>query len=224
MAVALVRTLILYIIIILCIKIMGKRQISDFQTSELVVTFLISDIASIPMQNTDQPLFSGLIPIITLMCCEVFISYGMMKSPRLKKFICGNSVILIDNGKLDQKKLKNLRMTVDDLFEQLHGMNIFSLQDVAFAIVETNGKLSVLKKTAQQPPSASTLGIEVPNDTLETVIVNDGKISNFSLSLCGLNKEWLNGVLQGKGIKIEDIFIMTANKNKDFNIIKREVN
>ena len=223
MLISLIRTIILYVIIIFCIKLTGKRQISDFQTSELVVTFLISDIASIPMQNTAQPLVSGLIPIITLICCEIFISYGMLKSTKLRKLICGNPVILINNGKIIQKELDHLRMTIDDLFEQLHQMNVFSLQEVSFAILETNGKLSVLKKPKDQPPSASALGVTVPDDGLETVVISDGKISEFSLALCGLTEEWLNGILQGQHLKKEDIFIMTANKNKKFNIIKKDV-
>ncbi len=113
-------------------------------------------------------------------------------------------------------------MSTEDLFEQLRQMDVFCLQDVSFAVIETNGKMSVLKKTEKQPPDASTLGLTVPQQQFDAVVISDGLISEFSLSLCGLNKEWLAGILQGEKTKSKDIFIMTANKNKEYNIIRKE--
>lgn len=202
---------------------MGKRQISDLQTSELVVTLLISNIAAIPMQNTGQPLVSGIVPIAVLICCEVFISILMLKSSKFRRVVCGRPIVIINDGKLQQQELKTLRMSTEDLFEQLRQMDVFSIQDVAFAIIETNGKMSVLKKFEKQPPDSSTLGVVVPDNGIETVVVSDGEISDFSLSLCGLSKDWLHGIIQGQRIKLDDIFIMTANKNKDYYIVKKEI-
>ena len=122
-----------------------------------------------------------------------------------------------------QNELKMLRMTVEDLFEELRQIDVFSIEDVSYAIVETNGKLSVLKKTGKQPPDASTLGIEVPDEGIDAVVVSDGEISDFSLSLCGLSKEWIDEVLQDENIDISDVFIMTANKEKKYNIIEKEI-
>ena len=156
MTISLIRTLLLYMIIILAVRLMGKRQISDLQTSELVVTFLISNIASIPMQNSSIPLFAGLIPIIVLVVCEIVLSNIMLKSCKFRKFICGSPVVIIDHGKIDQKVMKDLRMTTEDLFEQLRQLDVFSLQDIDFAIIETNGQMSIMKKPEKQQVDGCT--------------------------------------------------------------------
>ncbi len=223
MAVALIRTVILYIIIIFSIKMMGKRQISDLQTSELVITILISNIAARPMEETAQPLLSSLVPIAVLICCEIFVSIIMLKNSKIRQAVCGKPVVVINEGKVQQDALKLLRISTEDLFEQLRQMEVFCLEDVWFAIMETSGKMSVLKKTEKEPPDAATLGIAVPQGKVDAVVVSDGNISNFSLSFCGLSEEWLEGILQGQKVKLKDVFIMTANKSKEFNIIKKEI-
>lgn len=222
MTISLIRTFLLYMIIILAVRLMGKRQISDLQTSELVVTFLISNIASIPMQNSSIPLFAGLIPIIVLLVCEIVLSNIMLKSCKFRKFICGSPVVIIDHGKIDQKVMKDLRMTTEDLFEQLRQLDVFSLQDIDFAIIETNGQMSIMKKPEKQQVDASMLGLSPPSQELETVIISDGEISDSSLSLCKLSEKWVRGVLNKKHLALKDVFIMTADKNKNFNIIKKE--
>ncbi len=223
MTVSLIRTILLYAIIIFAIRLMGKRQISELQTSELVVTLLISDIASIPMQNVDLPILSGLIPIAILVTCEIILSSLMLKSSKFRKFICGKPVILINDGKLDQKAMKDLRISTEDLFEQLRQLDVLSINDISYAIVETNGKISIIKKPSKQQVEAGMLGISEPDGGIETVIVSDGEISKSSLSICNLSEEWLLKVISKKQLKLNDIFIMTANKNKEFTIIKKEV-
>ena len=146
MLIAIVRTLILYIFIITALRLMGKRQISDMQPSELVVTLVVSDIASLPMQNTSQPLLSGMIPVMVLVGLEILTSVLMMKSRTVRKLVCGNPVVVIEDGRLLQKQMKRLRMTNSDLMEQLRQQNVFSLNDVQYCIVETNGALSILEK------------------------------------------------------------------------------
>lgn len=223
MTVSLIRTFVLYSVIILAIRLMGKRQISELQTSELVVTLLISDIASIPMQNADIPIFSGLIPIAVLVSSEIFISTIMLKSSKFRKFICGKPAILINDGKIDQKKMKDLRMTIDDLEEQLRQLDVESIDDIAYAIVETNGKLSVLKKPDKQQPDNSSFNIQTVDKGMETVLIKDGELSEFSLNFYNLTKDWVYNILKEKKLELKDIFIMTVNKNKDYNIIKKEV-
>lgn len=222
MTISLIRTLLLYIVIIAAVRLMGKRQISELQTSELVVTLLISDIAAIPMQNTGQPLVSGFLPIAVLVSCEIIVSTLMMKSSKFRRFVCGKPIVVINNGKLDQSQMRRLRMSTEDLSEQLRQMDVFSMEDVAFAIVETNGKLSVLKKPDKQQPTTSMLGIVVPDNGIEAVVISDGEISDFSISLCGLSREWIDGVLKGEHLELKDVFIMTADKNKNYNLIKKE--
>ena len=222
MFISFIRAIIMYIVVVCAIKFMGKRQIGELETSELVITFMISDIASIPMQNSEQPILSGLIPIGVLTCLEIFISWLMMKSPKFRQLTCGKCVIVIDNGKINQKELCRLRMSTYDLCEQLRQMNVFSINDVAYAIMETNGKLSVLKKSEKQPPDAQTLNVEVQKANLDLTIVSNGKINNYSLSLCKLDYKWLKKILQENNTKLDEIFLMTANFNKQFNIIKKE--
>lgn len=222
MMVSLIRTLVLYVLIILAIRLMGKRQISDLQTSELVVTFLISNIASIPMQNSSIPLFTGLIPIIILIVCEIVLSCIMLKSCKFRKFICGSPVVIINHGKIEQKVMRELRLSTEDLFEQLRQLDVFSLDDVEFAIIETNGQMSIMKKPNKQQVDASMLGLNPLPQELETVVISDGEISESSLSLCNLSKKWLKNVLDKKHLNLKDIFIMTADCNENFNIIKKE--
>lgn len=222
MAISLLRTLLLYICIIGAVRFMGKRQISELQTSELVVTLLISDIAAIPMQDTGQPLVSGLLPIGVLVFCEVIISVLMIKLPRFRRAICGKPVVVINDGKLDQSSLKQLRLSIEDLTEQLREKDVFSLQDVAYALMETNGKLSVVKKPEQSTVTAGMLAIAVPDTGIETVVISDGMISKFSLKLIRKSREWLEGVLRGKNIRTEDVFLMTADSSGNFYIIPKE--
>ena len=224
MTISFIRTLLLYIVVIVAVRLMGKRQISELQTSELVVTLLISDIAAIPMQDTGQPLASGFVPIAVLVICEIVISALMLKSTFLRKLIYGHPIIVINNGKVDQKEMRRLRMSTEDLSEQLRQKDIFSIEDVAYAIVETNGKMSIIKKPDKEQPTAGMLGIVVPDTGIETVVISDGIISNFSLQLCNKSRDWLDGVLRGKNVRADEIFIMTANKKGDFVIIKKDDN
>ena len=130
MAVSFIRTILLYVVIIVAVRIMGKREISEMQTSELVVMLLVSDIASIPMQDTGQPLVSGLIPIAVLVMCEISISGLMLKSSKFRRMICGRPVIVINDGKVQESEMRRLRMSTEDLSEQLRQKNVSSMPAV----------------------------------------------------------------------------------------------
>lgn len=222
MTISLIRTVLLYIVIIAAVRLMGKRQISELQTSELVVTLLISDVAAIPMQDTGQPLVSGFIPIVVLVICEIVISALMVKSGKFRRLICGRPIVVINDGKVDRKEMRRLRLSTEDLFEDLRQKDIFSIEDVAYAIIETNGKMSVIRKPDKETPTAGMLGIAVPDTGIETVVVSDGVISDFSAKLCNKSRAWVEGVLKGKNVELKDVFIMTANTKGDFNIIKKD--
>lgn len=202
---------------------MGKRQVSELQTSELVVTLLISNIATIPMQNSNIPLFSGLVPIAVLVSFEIIISLFMLKSAKFRKFICGSPAFLINDGKLDQKKMKELRISIEDFEEQLRQLEIGSIQDIKYAIIETSGNLSVVKKSEKQQVDASMLKLKTQDVGIELVIVRDGVIAKNSMKVCKLTESWLDSVLKEKNITLKEIFIMTANNNKEFNIIRKEI-
>ena len=222
MIISAIRTVILYLVIIITVRLMGKRQISELQTSELVVTLLMSDIASIPMQNTDQSLLSGIIPIMILLGCEIFISLIMLKHTSLRKLICGKPVTVIKNGEINQTAMTQLRMSTEELMEELRQKDVFSMDEVLFAVVETNGKMSVMKKAADDTVSPQQLNIKVSEKNIDTVVVSDGCIASDSLRYCGLDEKWLRNILANEKTDIRDIFIMIANSERKYKIIKKE--
>ncbi len=146
MATSFARTVIVYILIVIAVRIMGKRQISELQASELVVTLLISDLAAIPLQDNSQPLTSGLIPIMVLISLEVIVSVLMMKSNKIRRTICGKPILVVNNGEIQEKELHELRMSKADLMEALRQKDIFELKNIKFALVETNGLISVMQQ------------------------------------------------------------------------------
>ena len=222
MILSFLRAVLLYIVILSAVRLMGKRQISELQTSELVVTLLISDLAAVPMQNTGQPLVSGLIPIAVLVMCEIAASVFMLKSGKFRRLVCGKPVVLINNGKVDQKEMARLRLSVEDLFEELREKDVFSIGDVAWAIMETNGKLSVVKKPEKDAPTNQLLGLS-PGDTgLEVVVVSDGEFSDISLSLCGKDRQWVQGILQSRRLSPKEVFLMTADQQGNYTVIPKE--
>lgn len=222
MIISVIRTILLYIVIILAIRIMGKRQIGELQTSELVVTLLISDIAAIPMQNTEQSLLSGIVPILILIVCEIIISFLMLKRAGFRRIICGKPIVIISDGKINQSEMHRLRMSTEDLSEELRQQGVFNIEDVGFAIVETNGKLSVLKKPEKDIPTAEELGIKTNDKGLEVVVISDGEISKYSLKICDLNRDWLFDILKKENTELNDVFLMIANGQGEYKIIEKE--
>ena len=222
MLIAIVRTLILYIFIITALRLMGKRQISDMQPSELVVTLVVSDIASLPMQNTSQPLLSGMIPVMVLVGLEILTSVLMMKSRTVRKLVCGNPVVVIEDGRLLQKQMKRLRMTNSDLMEQLRQQNVFSLNDVQYCIVETNGALSILEKPEKRVPNAEEAGVTVEDNKPEAVVVSDGKLLKEGLSLCQKDERKVVNILSENHIPINSVFLMTMDGSGAYRIIRKE--
>lgn len=222
MTISVIRTIILYLIILIMLRLMGKRQISELQTSELVVTLLISNIAVIPMQDNSLSLLSGVIPILLLVGCELVMSLLMLKNGRFRKIICGMPQIIIQNGIIDQKKMKMLRISTEDLWEELRQVDIFTLEDVKYAVLETNGKLSVLKKPQKEAATAEQLNVKNPTNSFEMVIISDGEIAESSMEFCGITKEWLQKTLRKNNTNSKDVFIMTATPDHKYNIIKKE--
>lgn len=222
MFVTIIRTLMLYSAITLAVRIMGKRQLSDMQPSELVVTLIIADIAAIPMEDNSISVVSGMIPMMVLVACEIIVSILMMKSTTFRKLACGNPVMLIKDGKLLQDKMRSLRMTTEDLCVQLRQSGVFSLEDVQYCIAETNGRLSVLQKPSKRNPSAEDMNITIEDNGIEVVVINDGKFLDASIELAQSTKDELNKILQKNNATVEKVFIMTFDRDKNYNIIEKE--
>lgn len=223
MAITAIRTVLIYILIIAAMRIMGKRQLGELQPVELVVTLLISDMAAVPMQESGIPLLSGVLPILILVALELLLSGLMLKSPFFSRLISGNPIVLVKEGELQQSALKKMRMTVDDFMEELRQQGVFNPEDVQYAIVEPNGKISLLMKAGKQNVTVEMAGLKPPSDAIDMVIISDGAISDWALSLCGLDKKWLQSTLKKREIRQEDVFVMTANKNRQYHIIPRQM-
>ncbi len=222
MLISIIRTIILYAFVICAIRIMGKRQISDMQPSELVATLIISNIASLPMQNTSQPFFSGVVPVVILVALEIITSAVMLKCSKFRRLVCGNPIVVIKDGELLQNQMRRLRLTNEDLFTQLRQQDIFSIHDVQYCIVETNGSISVLEKPDKRKPKNEDLGIDVTDNKIEAVVVNDGEILDKSLNLCQKTSEDVFKILKKEKAQLEDIYIMTLDGFGKYNIIYKE--
>lgn len=215
------RTIVLYIIVTVAIRLMGKRQIGDMQPNELVITLLISEIAAIPLQDTQQPMFIGLAAIFVLVFLEIVISILALKSFAIRKLLNGKSVVVIKNGVIDQQAMRNVRMTVVDLIEQLRGQNVFNIADVAFAVLEVNGNLSVLLKKASQPVTVSDAELKLPDDLLPLPVISDGKIVYESLRALEITPKKLNKILKTKHASAKQVFLMTLDRDGNHTIIKK---
>lgn len=216
-----VRTAILYIFVTVGIRLMGKRQIGDMQPNELVVTLLISEIAAIPLQDMDQPVFIGIAAIFSLVIIEIFVSILSMKSYFLRKIINGKSVIVIKDGVIDQKAMKSVRMNIFDLVELLRSQEVFDIATVSFAVLEVNGSLSVLLKKDEKPVTAKDLSIRCEKSLLPLPVISDGKIITQSLQLLNVSRKELEKILQKKKIKAKDIFLMMMDSKGNENIMKK---
>ncbi|MBQ3108726.1 MAG: DUF421 domain-containing protein [Clostridia bacterium] len=195
------RGVIIYLLVFLVIRLSGKRQISDLQPFDLVITLLLADLAANPVVDTSIPLLYGAVPIFALFLAQQMVSYLSMKSERFRVAVCGRPILLIADGCVQESVMREARYTLNDLFEQLRQKDVFDISDVAYAILETNGALSVLKKGAEQVPSFSDLGMKAPKATLSQMLIMDGKIHDRALLDSGRSREWLNNTLHRMGYK-----------------------
>ena len=215
------RTIILYIVVTVAIRLMGKRQIGDMQPNELVVTLLISEIAAIPLQDTEQPVFVGIAAIFMLVFLEIIISILTLKSFFVRKIFSGKSVIIIKNGVIDQQAMRDVRMTVVDLIELLRGQNVFNINEVAFAVLEVNGNLSVLLKKDAQTLSVKDIDLTLPDDNLSLPVISDGKIVRESLDALKIKPSYIQKVLKTENTTAKDVFLMTLDRDGNQTIIKK---
>lgn len=224
MVIAFLRTIILYAFIIIGIRLMGKRQVGELEPSELVLALLIADLAAVPMQDFGIPLLTGLIPILTLLCLTMALSVLTMRSVRFRAVLCGRPSVIVENGKLRQNEMKKNRFTLDELMEELRMQGITDLSTVKYAILETNGQLSVLPYAAQQPVTAQQMGLTPQEPGLPMVIINDGRLITRSLHSRGLNEQWLEKQLRQHHVKgTQDVFLLTVDEENRVYLSKKEV-
>lgn len=211
MSVPLLRTLILYFAVVAAVRVMGKRQIGELDPSELVITILISDLAAIPMQDLGIPLFAGLVPIAALIILEIFMSYFAMKSRSFRRLINGQPAIIIRKGELDIQKMRQMRLTTDEIIETLRKQSVSSVADVKYGVIEPDGTLSVVLKQPQQPVTAEMLNLTPKDQGLPVVVVSDGKLVPRSLELLQRDARDVENQLKNQGYAVADVFLMTLD-------------
>lgn len=200
MFISLIRTMILYFVVVFTMRIMGKRQIGQLQPFELVIAIMISELASLPMQDNRIPLFHGVIPIITLLALQVVISVLQLKSEKARVVFCGKPSILIKNGIIDIQQLKEQRYNINDLMEEIRLQGYYNLEDIQYAILETSGQLSIIPKTGLTFPSKDDLNIKYSQDQLPVTLILDGNINRNNLNIIGKNESWLESQLKKNNI------------------------
>jgi len=206
----LLRCLIMYLMVILAVRLMGKRQIGELQPSELVITLLISELASIPIQDKHLPILRAVIPIFALVGLELVTSLIALKSTGIRTFLYGRPLILIYKGEFRQKEMALARVTIDDIMEVMRNEGVSSLEEIDYAVLETNGQLSIIQKENKRPICADDLKLEIPPSAgLPHLLIMDGRLMNANLKSCGVNEEWVTNELRKRKISsFEKVFIM----------------
>lgn len=222
MVTILIRTLIIYVFLILTLRLMGKRQIGELEVTDLVTTLLLSEIASLPITNQEIPVSYALIPMVILLALEVFSSYILLRFPALKKILSARPTVLIQKGRLLQDALREVRISVDELMGEVRCQGLTDLSQVEYAILEKNGSLTVLPKSAYRTPSAEELGLKLPRESLMHIVYSGGRISAYGLQLIGKDGAWLSAELKKRKLDQNQLFCVTANDRGELFWIPRE--
>lgn len=217
-----IRTIILYLILIAVVRLMGKRQLGQMEPAEFVVTMLVANLASIPMQDGGIPLLSGLVPILTVLGVGMILSALSLRLVRVRRWLCGKPVILIENGKILQNNLRRTSITMDELTGHLREKDVLSIDQVQFAILETDGNFSVFPYPKFKPASAEDAGIDAGPQFLPITIIEDGHLFRENLELSGKNDSWLSCVLQKHSALISSTWLLTVDKNDRVNFVPKE--
>lgn len=218
-----IRTIILYVIMLVMVRIMGKRELGELSPFDFVVSILIAELAAIPMEDHAIPLYHGIVPIITLVTLQIALSFLSMLSESFRKLINGGPAILIKNGQIQYAEMKRNRCDINDLVIHLREKNIFDLADVEFAILEPSGELSVIVKSQKRPVTPEDLGIATEYEGLPIPLITDGKIHYLSLKEANLDEQWLYSELEKTGIiSVKDVFFASLNTRGELYVAKKE--
>ena len=222
MTVIFFRTVIIYLILLLVLRLMGKRQIGELQPSELVTTLLLSQIASQPILAQNVPIAYGLIPVFIVVCLEVILSFIMTRVPFLKRLFIGKPSILIDKGKMDTKELMRVRVTVEELMSELRSHGVGDPGDVYYAVMEENGSISVLMKAKSDTVRRKDVEISAEEGGISRLIISDGVVNEENLKKLGKDANWLKKQLQQSKLKVEDVFMMKCSDTSKTYTVKKQ--
>ena len=214
----LLRGVFLYLVLILVMRLLGKRQLGQMEPSEIAVTMLIADLAASPMEDPAMPLRTALLPIGAVLVMELLLSGLSMRSLKLRKLLCGKPVILIDNGKFLQKNLRRTRITLDELTSKLREKDVLDIALVQYAILETGGNLSVFPYPQEVPASAKAAGVETASQSLPITLISDGRLIQDNLKKSGKDMVWLSKTLKARNATIETTFLTIITLSIQFRI------
>ena len=207
------RAIIIYIIVLFSVRIMGKRQIGDMQPFELVATLIIADLACVPMSDVSIPIFYGVVPLLSLVVLHHIFTLVNRKSVFFRKLFNGKPIIVIDKNSIDYKALRLLNMTLNDLTEGLRANGCFDISDVEYAIVETNGNISVLLKSCATAVTSEDMRIQKGESVLSVILINDGRLLHENLDYIGISEKKILDVLGQRKIETKDVLILSINQN-----------
>ena len=214
MAIIFVRTVILYFAILISMRIMGKRQLGEMEISEFIVAALIADLAATPLQDIGIPLLNGLVPIIIMFCFEIIIAGLNMRSIKLRKLTYGRPEIIIRNGRIIREAMQKNRFTLDELMQELRAQGLTDTTQVEYAVLETNGQLSIILKSGDQPATASQMGVAGDDVSYAHIIINEGRVLDNNLKLLGRDRRWLSNELKRQNFRSADeVYILTLSES-----------
>ena len=219
---SILRTVLIYLVLIAGVRLMGKRQIGQLEPSEFVVTMLVANLASIPMENPEIPLLTGIVPIVTVLVLEILLSVLSLHSIPIRRFLCGKPVILIENGKILRENLRSCRITLDELTGHLREKDVLDPRSVQFAILETNGNLSVFPYPKDRPASAGEAGIRTRPQHMPITLISDGKIVTSNLSLAKKDQKWVQNVLSQRQATVEETLLLLVDKSDRIIFYRKE--
>lgn len=207
-----VNTVLVYALLILLMRLIGKRQLGDLELSELIVTILIAETASDPITDPDTPLLYGLIPVVTLLALEFLLSWASLRSVKVRALLSGKPALLIVHGRIDQTQMKRNRFTPDELTEALRNQGILDLNEVEYAVLETDGRLNVISTPEARPVTAGQMGLTVEDAGYPVMVINNGRVLSDNLRLLGRDEKWLAKQLQARNLAgPEQVYMMTAD-------------
>ena len=221
MIISLIRTLILYLLVIIALRVMGKRQIGELQPSELVVAIMISDLASVPMAEPGIPLSYGIVPIFTMVLAEMVLAFLCLKSEKIRSVISGRPSVIMLHGIIDESEMRKIRFNLSDLTEEVRLQGYLDISTVDTVILETNGQMTIIPKSDFKVPDCSDLGIKTKQDELPFILISDGKLNDVNLKKAGHNMKWLNKEIKKLGAsQVKDVFYLTFYNGETFGQLK----
>ena len=222
MSISLIRTALLYGLLIFTVRLMGKRQVAEMEPAEFVVTMLLANLAAVPMQDNGLPLLSGVVPIFTVLALELILAVLSMKLLPLRRMLCGVPTLLIRDGQIDQKALAVSRVSLDELQQKLREKDVFDFSEVAFAVLETDGELSVMLYPQYQTATRGDAGAPLSPARLYYNVISDGVVLKDKLRQAGFSRDWLQKELKSRGCTVRDVFLLAVDSRGKTQFVRRE--